>query len=370
MKEALALPIYSHTAPSSQWPAWESLFEAMEDGVCVQSPDSRILMANSAFAEMVGLPAEQLVGKHCVEIFGCADEQGALPHFCARLTSLQTGKAASEEISGRQPGQRLRSRVSPVRDQAGQVIAFVMVVRDVTDVALREREQARVEQLARLGELMAGLAHEIKNPLAGIQGAVDILLQRRLPQDPERAVLEDVRREVARIDRAIQLLLNRARPRSLNFQMASLSDVVQRAVSLGQAIAATARGQIKISFQGPGAPILLSLDAAQIEDAVLNLIFNAIEALDGRGAINVSVGVESTPDGSQRHAVITVSDTGRGIPAENLSRIFNPFFTTNPDGTGLGLPAVRRIMRAHDGRVEVTSAVGAGTTFKLIWGNV
>ena len=299
-------------------------------------------MANSAFAEMVGMPAEQLAGKHCAELFSCADEQGALPHFCARLTSRQTGKTASEEISGRQPGQRLRSRVSTVRDPAGQIIAFVIVVRDVTDVALREREQAQVEQLARLGELLAGLAHEIKNPLAGIQGAVDILLQRRLPQDPERAVLEEVRRKVARIDRAIQLLLNRARPRSLNFQMASLSDVVQRAVSLGQAIAATACGQIKISFQVPATPLLLSFDAAQIEDAALNLILNAIKALDGRGEISVSVGEEATQDGSQRQAVITVSDTGRGIPAENLPQIFNPFFTTNPNGTGLGLPAVRR----------------------------
>jgi signal transduction histidine kinase len=235
-------------------------------------------------------------------------------------------------------------------------------------VALREREQARVEQLARLGELMAGLAHEIKNPLAGIQGAVDILLQRRLPQDPERAVLEDVRREVARIDQVLQLLLNRARPRSLNFQTASLGEVVQRAVGLGQALVAAAHGQIKIALQAPAAPLLLAFDAAQIEDAVLNLILNAIAALDGCGEINISISVESAPDGSQRQAVITVSDTGRGIPAENLSQIFNPFFTTNPNGTGLGLPAVRRIMRAHGGRVEVTSALGAGTTFKLILG--
>ena len=366
MDHSTTLPILP-VAGGPEWlPQWEALFEAMEDGVCVQTTDARIVLANRAFAEMFGTTPDDLIGKTCQEVFGCAGDHHHLPKQCARLISLMTGSAAAEEISGRNPGQRLRARVSPVRDVGGQIIAFVMVVRDVTDVALREREQSRIEQIARLGELVAGLAHEIKNPLAGIQGAVDILIQRRPPEDPERAVLENVRHEVNRIDSAIKLLLNRARPRTFNFQPANLAETVQRAVGLGQAIAASAtHGRIQVKFLPPVQPLVLSIDEHQIEDAVLNLVLNAIDAIQGPGQIVVSVSHDQLNDLHTPFARVIVTDDGCGIPAENLQRIFNPFFTTNAHGTGLGLPAVRRIIRAHGGRVEVTSTVGSGSTFTL-----
>lgn len=366
MDHSTALPILPVSGGPEWLPQWEALFEAMEDGVCVQTTDARIVLANRAFAEMFGATPADLLGKTCQEVFGCAGDHSQMPKQCARLTSLMTGRAAAEEISGRNPGQRLRARVSPVRDVSGQTIAFVMVVRDVTDVALREREQSRIEQIARLGELVAGLAHEIKNPLAGIQGAVDILIQRRPPEDPERAVLENVRHEVNRIDSAIQLLLNRARPRTFNFQLANLAETVQRAVGLGQAIAASAtHGRIQVKFLPPAQPLVLSIDEHQIEDAVLNLVLNAIDAISGPGQIVVSVSHDQLNDLHTPFARIIVTDDGSGIPPENLQRIFNPFFTTNTHGTGLGLPAVRRIIRAHGGRVEVTSTVGSGSTFTL-----
>lgn len=368
MDHSTALPVLpTTTANEPEWlPQWESLFEAMEDGVCVQTPDARIVMVNCAFAEMFGSTPAEMIGKSCNDIFGCSDDHSQLPRQCARLSSMMTGSASTEELSGRNPGQRLRARVSPVRDVAGQIIAFVMVVRDVTDVTLREREQSRIEQIARLGELVAGLAHEIKNPLAGIQGAVDILIQRRSSEDPERGVLENVRHEVNRIDSAIQLLLSRARPRTFNFQPANLAETVQRAVGLGQAIAASAtHGRIRVGFNPPPKPLVISIDEHQLEDAVLNLILNAIDAIEGPGQIVVSVSHDQLNDLHAPFARIIVTDDGCGIPPDNLQRIFNPFFTTNTHGTGLGLPAVRRIVRAHGGRVEVTSTVGIGSTFTL-----
>ncbi len=367
MDHPTSLPLLPLAGGPEWLPQWEALFEAMEDGICVQTPDARIVLANRAFAEMFGVTPAELMGKTCADVFGCAGEHNQLPSHCPRLTSLRTGAAATEEIRGRNAGQRLRARVSPVRDVAGQVIAFVMVVRDVTDVALREREQSRIEQIARLGELVAGLAHEIKNPLAGIQGAVDILIQRRVPADPERTVLENVRHEVNRIDSAIQLLLSRARPRTFNFQPANLADTVQRAVGLGQAIAASAtHGRIRVGFNPPAKPVMLAIDEHQIEDALLNLVLNAIDAIAGPGQISVTVSPDQPNDPAAPVARISVTDDGCGIPPENLQRIFNPFFTTNPHGTGLGLPAVRRIVRAHGGRVEVTSTVGSGSTFTLL----
>jgi PAS domain S-box-containing protein len=347
---------------------WETLFDAIEDGICVQSLDSRIVCANRAFADIIGAPLEQIIGRACAEVFGCANETGAIPQFCARLAIDETGRAEYEEISGKHPGQRLRSRVSPVRDDSGKIIAYLMVAHDIAETVAQERETNRRQQSARFGELAASLAHEIKNPLAGIQGAVDILIQRRSPNDPERKLLEDVRGEVGRIDAIIRSMLDRAQPGAFNFQTVSVNAAVHRAVTLAghQAKAASTGGRrIKVEFIADPSPIVMKIDAAQIEDAVHGLLTNAIESIDGHGSVIVRLNECDKEDGTGREVVIEVEDNGRGISEEDLSRIFSPFFSTNPNGAGLGLPAVRRIARAHGGRVEVASTPGRGSTFTI-----
>jgi len=370
MNEESSLPVF----PTSQRDgdasplAWETLFDAIEDGICVQSLDSRVVRANSSFAAIIGTPLEQIIGRTCAEVFGCVNEAGAIPQFCARSVSGETGYTAYEEISGKQPGQRLCSRVSPIRDESGKIVAYLMVVRDTTETVAREREVNRRQHAARFGELAASLAHEIKNPLAGIQGAADILIQRRNPNDPERELLEGVRGEVRRIDAIVQSMLDRAQPGTFNFQPASVSAVVQRAVKLAghQAEAATTRGhRIQVEFIADSSPIVMNIDAAQIEDAVQGLLNNAIEAIDGHGSVIVRLGECDNEDGTGREVAIEVKDNGRGIREEDLSRIFSPFFSTNPNGAGLGLPAVRRVARAHGGRVEVVSAPEIGSTFTI-----
>jgi PAS domain S-box-containing protein len=368
--EESSLPVFptSQAGECAALLTWEALFDAIEDGICVQSLDSRIVCANAAFANIIGAPLEQIIGRACAEVFGCVNETGAVPQFCARLAIDETGCAAYEEISGKHPGQRLRSRVSPVRDDSGKIVAYLMVVRDITETVAHEREINRRQQAARFGELAASLAHEIKNPLAGIQGAVDILIQRRSPNDPERKLLEGVRGEVGRIDAIIRSMLDRARPGIFNFQPASVNAAVHRAVTLAghQAKAASMRGQrIKIEFVADPSPIVMNIDAARVEDATHGLLTNAIEAIDGDGVVVVRLSECDRDNGAGREVVIEVEDNGRGVLEEDLSRIFSPFFGTNPNGAGLGLPAVRRIARAHGGQVEVTSTPGRGSTFTI-----
>jgi len=370
MNEESSLPALPGSQSGGDAPSlsWEALFDAIEDGICVQSLDSQIVRANSSFAAIIATPLEQIIGRTCAEVFGCMNEAGDIPRFCARSASCETGCASSEEISGKRPGQRLRSRVSPVRDESGKIVAYLMVVRDITETVANEREVSRRQHAARFGELAAGLAHEIKNPLAGIQGAVDILIQRRNPNDPERELLEGVRGEVGRIDVIIQSMLNRARPGIFNFQPASMNAAVHRAVTLARhhAEAASTRGnRIQVEFITDSSPIVMNIDAAQIEDAVHGLLTNAIEAIDGHGSVIVRLGESDNEDGDGREVVIEVKDNGRGIREEDLSRIFSPFFTTNPNGAGLGLPAVRRVARAHGGRVEVDSTPGRGSIFTI-----
>ena len=267
--------------------------------------------------------------------------------------------------------------IVPFLNSDGKPYQYVAIRHDITQRKIAEEqvlqqaaELQRAAQLSFVGELAAGLAHEIKNPLAGIQGVVDILIRRRDKNDPEREALEGVRHEVGRIDSTVRALLDRARPRLISVRASSLSDIVVRAINLARAqLASTAAGDrnVSIEFQPPVDPIIVAIDPAQIEDAVLNLIINAIEAIDDDGTVKIKV-ARSGDERSEEfedEAIVEVSDNGRGINEEDLVRIFNPFFTTRTGGTGLGLPAVRRIARAHGGRVEVNSTVGEGSTFSL-----
>lgn len=265
--------------------------------------------------------------------------------------------------------------IVPFLNSEGKPYQYVAIRHDITQrkraeeqILQQAAELQRATQLSFVGELAAGLAHEIKNPLAGIQGGVDILIRRRDKNDPEREALEGMRHEVQRIDNTVRTLLNKARPRLVSVRVTSLRDIVGRAVNLARAQltdAVSKTESVRIEFEPSEDPINIPIDAAQIEDAVLNLIINAIEAVDGSGKVTIRVAQNQKAEDDRDQARVEVSDTGRGITEEDLTRIFNPFFTTRPGGTGLGLPAVRRIARAHGGGVEVESSIGDGSTFTL-----
>jgi len=295
-------------------------------------------------------------------------------------TTIAAGKVWKGEIKNRAKDGSIYwvdTTIVPFLDAEGNPYQYVAIRHEITKLKEAEEkilqqtvELQRAAQLSFVGELAAGLAHEIKNPLAGIQGTVDILIRRREVSDPETEALQAIRHEVERIDGTVRALLDRARPRALNPARTSLSELVWRVVAgaRAQAAGAAARGhRVHIQFEPPPNDIELVADAAQIEDALLNLIINAIEAIEGEGRIAVTLQraeSESEAEFAEK-AVIEVSDNGSGISEENLALIFHPFFTTTKGGTGLGLPAVRRIVRAHGGRVEAKSAVGEGSTFTI-----
>jgi PAS domain S-box-containing protein len=267
--------------------------------------------------------------------------------------------------------------IVPFLNSDGKPYQYIAIRHDISQLKLAQdkilqqaAELQRAAQLSFVGELAAGLAHEIKNPLAGIQGTVDILIRRRDAGDPETEALQGIRHEVERIDGTVRALLDRARPRALRSARTSLTELVWRAVSIArsQAGSTTVHGHlVHIEFEPPPEDISPVADAAQIEDAVLNLLINSIEAIEGEGRIAISIRrAESDAEAEfDEEAVIEISDNGRGISEEDLARIFHPFFTTTKGGTGLGLPAVRRIVRAHGGRVDAQSIVGEGSTFTI-----
>ena len=342
------------------------LLDKSQDAILVRDMHDRIIYWNQSAERMYGWRIDEVIGRKTTDFLF----QSMPPDYpTAQKTLLERGEWRGEFNQITKDGRALivESRWTLVRDENGEPVQKLVINTDVTEHKRLQNELQRAAQLSFVGELAAGLAHEVKNPLAGIQGAVDILIRRRNPNDPEREALEGIRHEVTRIDATVRALLDRARPRALSTVETSLVKLTSKAVTMArsQAIGAAARGRlIQIEFEPPEQDIIVNADAAQIEDAILNLVINAIEAIEAEGRITVRIERAETEETGEE-AVIEIADTGRGISEENLKRIFNTFFTTTKGGTGLGLPAVRRIARAHGGRVEAISQIGEGSSFRI-----
>jgi signal transduction histidine kinase len=218
--------------------------------------------------------------------------------------------------------------------------------------AVRER-LTQAEQLAQMGHLAASLAHEIKNPLAGISGAIQVIRDGMDLQDQWRPILEEVLRQVNRLDGTVKDLLVYARPKPPRFQRCKLNRLIERVLTVLSRELDLQRVRLEYvnSRQLP-----LYADEAQIEQLVMNLLHNAAHASPDGGLVRVIT--TSKADGFQ----LVVEDQGHGMDQETCQRAFEPFFTTKARGTGLGLPICRKIVDAHGGTISIRSAVGQGTT--------
>jgi len=223
---------------------------------------------------------------------------------------------------------------------------------------LHRTQMSRAEHLATLGEMATGLAHEIRNPLAGIAGVIEIIGRDLPATSPARSVVKDVRQEIARINHIVTDLLQTARPHPPTVRKSDLNTTVEHAVMLGRQQAQSKA--VEITLHKDSSLPEVEHDSDQIHQVLLNLLLNALQAIDTNGKITVTV----KPLGTT--AIVEVADNGRGIPPDHLPNIFRPFYTTKGDGTGLGLSLARRIVEDHHGHIDVTSAVGKGTTFAVI----
>jgi len=224
---------------------------------------------------------------------------------------------------------------------------------------LHRTQMSRAEHFATLGELATGLAHEIRNPLAGIAGVIEIVGRDLPASSPAKAVVKDVREEIAQINRILTDLLGTARPRASEMRPSDLNTTVEHAVMLARQQVLSK--PIKIEFTPAEDLPEVEHDSDQVHQVLLNLLLNSVQAIEGSGVVRVAVFCKENSE----DATITVSDTGRGIPAEHLPNIFRPFYTTKGNGTGLGLSLARRIVEEHHGRIDVESSSGKGTTFSV-----
>lgn len=322
--------------------------DLVKDAVVALDPHGHITYLNRAAESFYGWTSAELVGRLArTTLFG--DSKPVFDN--AWRTVRKNGEWHGEFSQQTKTGDErvLEARWSAVHDQSTSRLTSILIA---------------ATEIPKANMTTANLAHEIRNPLAGIKGVADTFLQHRELTRQEREWMEAVRHGVMKIDARMRELLNLSQPRVFNAQKCSLSELIGGVVSLAKHQSQSR--QVTVQFiDATTEPLVIFIDPARVEDAVLNLVLNGIEAIEGSGRVTVCLRPGAEREHKHAEALIAVTDTGRGIPLEIRDRIFEPLFTTKTQGTGLGLAAVRRTAAAYHGRISFTSKIGRGSKFVL-----
>lgn len=233
--------------------------------------------------------------------------------------------------------------------------SYASRIRQIEREAIRER-LSRAEHLAEIGQLAASLAHEIKNPLAGISGAIQVLRDQLAPADPRRPILNEIMLQIGRVDGTVKDLLSFARPPVPQFRAFKLGEVIDRVAALLRQEPAFRQVQLECVS---GIDVGLEADHRQIEQLLINLLLNAAHASKPGDAVRLRIAA------AVDEVTLVIEDKGHGMEEEVLRRAFEPFYTTKARGTGLGLPICRKIVDAHGGSIQITSEIGRGTSVEV-----
>jgi two-component system sensor histidine kinase PilS (NtrC family) len=321
----------------------EDVIRCLTSGLITTDLGNRILSFNQAAGEITGLERAAVLGQPLGRV---------LPALVA--LAARGGATRAEVTAARPDGATVPLGVSvmPLTNRVGAVVGWIFNFQNLSELKRMEAAVKRAERMAAIGQLSATMAHEIRNPLASISGAIELLRTGPALGDDDRRLMAIVLREVDRLNRLITELLEFARPRPPNRGRIDLRSLVREALSVFEHERGAA---ITVELLAP-APVTVDADAAQIHQVVWNLLKNASEAMPDGGQITLALTRE------EGLASLTVRDQGKGIAQEHRDRIFEPFFTTKTHGTGLGLAMVQRLVHDHGGTIDITSEENQGTT--------
>jgi PAS domain S-box-containing protein len=345
------------------------LVAGMRNGVLAIRRDGVVAEVNAEACRIFQLKRSQrFVGRHFSEVLAKHPDMVRVLRSAFELSHLPNRAELRLKTTGKVIGYTL----SHVRDERGRSGGVALFFKDLTKVEqLEERERLR-DRLVALGEMAAAIAHEVKNPLAGIEVMAG-LLKRQVADSPDaQSILNDIINEAKMANQIVHEALEFVRPIRLQVERTAIADVLQNSVSLAESKIRRRDITLTVDVDADLPPI--QGDHHQLCQLFTNLLINAFEALEGKGRVEISAreGVlEEDPHGAAgtegftRTVIVVVADNGPGVPRELRDRIFNAFFTTKPQGSGLGLAIVRKVVDAHDGRIDLQSG-GSGTRFQVV----
>lgn len=337
-----------------------NLVESMADGLVSFNETGAIVTMNRAAELLLGLEVKTAAGRRLEQVLD-TEQNREFTEFVTNTSGrsirevyLHNGKDLVLPVS--------LSRSDVIDSETGETTGSLVMIRDLSELALLRDQIKRSEKLASLGRLTAAVAHEIRNPLNAIRGFTQYLQGKFKPDSDERNYTGIMIKEIDRLDTVIRGMLEFARPMEPRLRPIAVDEILRETIALIQSDAQAQR--VRITFtSAPGIPPVL-LDGEQIKQVLLNLLLNALAAMPEGGEITVTIQWKAG-DSTKRTIAIAVEDSGMGIRSEDVDKIFDPFFTTKPDGTGLGLAIAYRIIENHGGTITVHSELNRGCRFLI-----
>lgn len=334
----------------------QSILRSITSGVLTVGPDGSVTTVNPAAERMLGISEYEMVPKPIGAVF---KDDGGLSADVEKVLSGRLPLTLREVkvVTQSEKTVHVQASTSRMRAVGGRILGAVVTIEDISEVKSLTEQLIRADRLAAMGELTAGVAHEVRNPLGIIRASVQLLEESECDEDRIRAAAGVIKQEIDRLDKVIKALLDFGRPSKPTFVETDVESVLSDVVLFTKRFAKQADVVIEEVF-AEDLP-LVHADPDQLKQVFLNLVTNAVQVMeDVGGTITIETG--HVPG----YVFVAVSDTGPGIPEAVLGKVFDPFYSTRDEGTGLGLTMVHRIIDEHDGHIEVGSGDG-GTVFRV-----
>ena len=341
---------------------WEDTFDSITDMITIHDRDFNIIRANKAAQEILQLPS--LNTTRAIKCYSYYHGKDSPPKDCQSCTCLHSGHPTSFEMFEPHLNRYLEVRAMPRFDDRNEVVGVIHVIRDITERKKVEEALQRAEQMKMVGEWATGLVHEIKNPLAGIKGSVEVLASDANMAEEDRNIVTQAVDEIKRIEILLKSLLNFAKPPKPQLTLVDLNDILDKSIVFAlrhPSVGADSSTAINVFKDFDSKVPKAMADPMQMQQVFLNLLLNAIEAMPNGGMLATKTSYDPKLDSIQ----ITISDTGTGMDKNLVSKVFQPFFTTKRKGSGLGLSITRRLIEQHGGHIDLESEPGKGTAFNI-----
>ncbi|MDI6763571.1 MAG: ATP-binding protein [Thermodesulfobacteriota bacterium] len=342
----------------------ESLIESIGSGIIITEMNDTITYINQAGEKILGYSKGEVIGKP-FGLFGLNEKQNVSYSFLDHPDNLDTrreGRMKRKDGDEIPVGFTINQHLS----LGGEAIGKIVIFRDLTKVYRIQEEMLKMDRLVSLGKLASGIAHEIRNPLAGIKTTAQALGEEMAKDDPKREYLNRITKEIDRLNELLKTFFSFAKPQTLLLVPCHIKEIINAIIPFLIKEIADKGIQFVESYH-PQLP-RIRVDKIQMHQAFLNLFLNAIQAMPYGGELKIEANpvILPSPEGSRQNFIkVVVSDSGKGIPPQILPKIFDPFFTTKPKGIGLGLSITYQIIKKHGGTINVHSQWEKGTSFVI-----
>ena len=343
----------------------ESIIEKAGDAISVVDLEGKVLYWNEGAERIYGYRKEEIFGKKLSNFLypqgdkARDDEKRLMEGLMARVKKGEVvPNVEVKRLTKEQKEILISMTISPLKDAEGKIIGASRICKDITHLKKAEERLIMAERLSSLGELTAGVAHELRNPLAGIKINTQVLSRKKDLSEMETRLLASTQEGIEKIQKIVEDMLHFAKPKASHFKEEEINEVMEKSLAILQA--KFKKGNISPVFErGEGLP-RVRIDVHQIQQVLINLMLNAIQAMEKGGTLTLRTFL-----GNGGRVGVEVKDTGVGMPESHLKKIFDPFFTTKSEGTGLGLSISLKILENHGATIDVVSKEGEGSSFTI-----